>query len=403
MINRQRLAGEFLRLVQIDSPSKQEGAVAQYVRKIFESLGAGVIEDRAGPLIGSESGNLIVRMPGTRRDLPPLMFNAHLDTVEPGRGVKVIQENGTFKSDGQTILGADDKSGIAILIEAVRYLQENKTAHCPLEFVFTVCEEIGLFGAKSLDYSLLRARMGYALDTSSTTRIISGAPEANSLYIKVQGLSAHAGLEPEKGINAIQIAGEAMATVQLGRIDHETTANIGLVRGGTARNIIPDYIELEGEVRSHDRRKLADHTEHIRGCFERAVLAYKEKHIPPFEKGGRGGILKGGDFQGKRTADDKLPAWHMEVVTEYPLMAVDDSHPVVVLVQEAGKNLGRRLTPEKSGGGSDANIFNAHGIATVILGTGMQSVHTTNEYIHLEDMVQTVQLIMEIISTYSQS
>ncbi|MEW6327857.1 MAG: M20/M25/M40 family metallo-hydrolase [Thermodesulfobacteriota bacterium] len=388
MINRPRLAGEFLRLVQIDSPSRQEGAIAQYVRKIFESLGAGVIEDKAGPSIGSESGNLIVRIPGTRRDLPPLMFNAHLDTVEPGKGIKVIQEDETFRSDGQTILGADDKSGIAILIEAVRSLQENKTAHGPLEFVFTVCEEIGLFGAKSLDYSLLQARMGYALDTSSTTRIISGAPEANSLYIKVHGRAAHAGLEPEKGINAIQIAGAALAAMQLGRIDHETTANIGLVRGGTARNIIPDYIELEGEVRSHDRQKLADHTEHIRGCLERTVLAYKEKHIPPFEK---------------RQPDDNLPDWHMEIVTEYPLMAVGDSHPVVILAQEAGKNLERRLTPKKSGGGSDANIFNAHGIATVILGTGMQSVHTTNEYIHLEDMAQTVQLIMEIISTYSRS
>ncbi|MDD5154806.1 MAG: M20/M25/M40 family metallo-hydrolase [Desulfovibrionales bacterium] len=381
MINRQRLAGEFLRLVQIDSPSRQEGAIAQYVRKIFESLDAGIIEDRAGPLIGSESGNLIVRIPGTRRDLPPLMFNAHLDTVEPGRGVKVIQENGTFKSDGRTILGADDKSGIAILIEAIRLLQEGEIAHCPLEFVFTVCEEIGLFGAKSLDYNLLQARMGYALDTSSTTRIISGAPEANSLCIKVQGLAAHAGLEPEKGINAIQIAGEALAAMRLGRIDHETTANIGLVRGGTARNIIPDYIDLEGEVRSHDRRKLADHTEHIRGCLEGAVSAYKERN---------------------RIAGD-LPALRLDVTQEYPLMAIPDSHPVIVLAQEAGNNLGRRLTPEKSGGGSDANIFNAHGIATVILGTGMQSVHTTNEYIHLEDMVRTVQLVVEIISTYSRS
>ncbi|MDD5452641.1 MAG: M20/M25/M40 family metallo-hydrolase [Desulfovibrionales bacterium] len=381
MINRQRLAGEFLRLVQIDSPSRQEGAIAQYVRKTFESLDAGVIEDGVGTLIGSESGNLIVRIPGTRRDLPPLMFNAHLDTVEPGRGVKVIQENGTFKSDGQTILGADDKSGIAILIEAIRLLQEGGIAHCPLEFVFTVCEEIGLFGAKSLDYNLLQARMGYALDTSSTTRIISGAPEANSLCIKVQGLAAHAGLEPEKGINAIQIAGEALAAMRLGRIDHETTANIGLVRGGTARNIIPDYIDLEGEVRSHDRRKLADHTEHIRGCLEGAVSAYKEKN----------------------KIDGDLPALRLDVTQEYPLMAVGDSHPAVVLAQEAGKALGRRLTPEKSGGGSDANIFNAHGIAAVILGTGMQSVHTTNEYIHLEDMVRTVQLIMEIISTYSRS
>ncbi len=381
MINRRRLAEEFLELVQIDSPSRQEGAMARYVRKTFESMGAEVIEDRAGEAIGSESGNLIVRIPGTRRDLVPLMFNAHLDTVEPGRGIKVVVENETFRSDGKTILGADDKSAVAILIELLRILQKENMTHCPLELVFTTCEEIGLLGAKSLDYSLLKAKMGYSLDTSSTTNIVSGAPEANSLYIKVKGLAAHAGLEPERGINAIQIAAEALANMHLGRIDQETTANMGLVRGGTARNIIPDYIALEGEVRSHDREKLARHTDHLRKCFEKAISAYKEK----------------------RKSDDDLPTWNMDVVTEYPLMTVPDSHPVVVLAQEAGKALGRPLTTGKSGGGSDANIFTAHGITTVILGTGMRSVHTTAEYIHLEDMVQTAQLISEIISVYSGS
>lgn len=381
MIDRQRLTEEFVHLVQIDSPSKEEGAIAQYLRKTFESMDVEVMEDRAGQSIGSESGNLIARIPGTRKSVLPLMFNAHLDTVEPGKGIKVIQEKGTFKSDGQTILGADDKSGIAILIEALRVLQEDKIAHCPLEFVFTICEEIGLWGAKSLDYSLLKAQVGYALDTSSTTSIMNRAPEANSLYAKIKGLAAHAGLEPERGINAIQIAGEALANMQLGRIDSETTANIGLVHGGKARNIIPDYVELEGEVRSHSREKLANHTEHIRGCFERAVSAYKEK----------------------RKLQGNLPAWDMEVVKEYPLMEVPGSHPVVILAQEAGKGLGRQLTPEKSGGGSDANIFNAHGITTVILGTGMQSVHTTNEYIRIEDMVRTAELIMRIIYIYSRS
>ncbi len=378
MINRDRLLEEFVRLVRIDSPSRREGAVAGYLRERFSSMGAQVLEDGAAEFVKGESGNLIVRVPGTRKGLSPLMFNAHLDTVDPGVGINVLREGGILRSDGRTILGADDKSGIAVLIEALLALQEDGVVHAPLEFVFTICEEIGLFGAKYLNYGLVTAKMGYALDTSSTTSIISGAPEANSLQVTIQGLAAHAGLEPQSGISAIQIAGEALSAMHLGRIDSETTANIGLIRGGTARNIIPDRVELEGEVRSHDREKLALHTAHITDCFNAAVSKAGEK----------------------RGADDGLPAVRIDVTLDYPLMRIGDDHPVVSLVQEAGRSLGRGLLPQKSGGGSDANIFNAHGIATVILGTGMQRVHTTEEYIDVDDMVRTAELVVKVVSLY---
>lgn len=378
MIKKDRLAETFLELVQMDSPSRSEGRVARYLTEKFKCMGAEVLEDKAGSVIGGESGNLIVRLPGTRKELAPIMFNAHMDTVEPGKGIKVIFENGTFRSDGQTVLGGDDKSGIAVLIEAASVLKENNLDHGPLEYLFTVAEEIGLCGAKNLDYGLLKARMGYALDTSSMDKVITGAPEGNTLLIKVRGLAAHAGLEPEKGINAFKVAAQALAEMELGRIDPETTANIGVIKGGTARNIVPDYVEMEGEVRSHDKSRLAAHTEYIRACLEKAIVDYKQ------EKG-----LEG-----------DLPLLEMDIRLDYPLMNIADSVPVVQLVQRAARNLGRPMESQRSGGGSDANIFNSYGISTVILGTGMQRVHTTEEFIALEDMVQTTELILKMIQIH---
>lgn len=380
MIDKIRLVQEFINLVRIDSPSGNESAIAEYLKEVFAGLGAQIVEDEAGRHAGSTANNLIVRVPGARTDLPPLMFNAHLDTVEPGTGINVIEKDGILKSDGRTILGADDKSGIAILIEVLRVLVENAQSFPPIELVFTICEETGLWGAKNLDYSLLASRIGYALDTSSVTKIISGAPEANTISIRVHGLAAHAGLEPERGINAIQLAGEALARMQLGRIDHETTANIGLISGGTARNIVPDQVFLKGEVRSHNKEKLNKQTTQIRECLNRTISDYKAAR----------------DIKGD------LPSWAMDVELDYPLMRIPDENPAVSLAQKAGRSLGRELVAEKSGGGSDANIFNAHGITTVILGTGMQMVHTTNEFIRIDDMVQAAELVLKIVLLYSE-
>ncbi|MFH1148139.1 MAG: M20/M25/M40 family metallo-hydrolase [Pseudomonadota bacterium] len=380
MINRNRLVQEFLRLVRIDSTSGKEAAIAEYLKQVFTGMDAHIFEDGAGKAAGSNANNLIVRMPGKAAGLPPLMFNAHLDTVEPGTDINVVETDGILKSDGRTILGADDKSGIAILIEVLRVLKESNTTCAPIELVFTISEETGLWGAKYLDYGLLESRMGYALDTSSVTRIISGAPEANTLSIRINGLAAHAGLEPEKGINAIQLAGEALAQMQLGRIDYETTANIGLISGGTARNIVPEQVFLKGEVRSHNKDKLDRQTAQIRDCLDRTISNYRAE----------------------RKIEGDLPSWTMDVDLDYPLMKVPDDHPAVSLAREAGRSLERELVPEKSGGGSDANVFNAHGITTVILGTGMQMVHTTNEFIKIDDMVQAAELILKMILLYSE-
>ena len=372
-INRDRLADTFRQIVSIDSPSREEGAVADWIKRTLkEEIGAEVIEDQSRGQTGSESGNIIARIPGTKK-VAPLFFNAHLDTVEPGRGIKVIFKDGIFQSDGTTVLGADDKAAIAILIETARLLKEHRVSHGPIEFLFTVCEEIGLLGAKSLNPALLEARAGYALDSSDPEVLINQAPGAIRFKVRVVGKAAHAGLHPELGINAIQVAAKALAEVPLGRIDEYTTANVGVIHGGKATNIVPEEVELEGEVRSHNPEKLREVQDQVLETFHRIAMDFK-----PVENSG-------------------LPLIKTEVIDDYPLMSVSEEHPLITTAMKAAKGLGRNLRLEMTGGGSDANIFNAKGLATVVMGIGMQDVHTTSEHISLDDMVAAAELVLEII------
>ena len=200
-------------------------------------------------------------------NLEPLFFNCHLDTVEPCIGIKVVRKDDIFTSLGETILGSDDKSGIAAMIEALTVLRENKLSHAPMEFVFTTCEEIGLLGAKALNPEHVRAKMGYALDSTGFGRVIVGAPASNRLHITVRGVAAHAGLHPEQGINAIVLAGQALAAAPCGRIDDETTANFGTIQGGAASNIVAEEVRIVGEVRSHSPDKLERLTAEIEQAF----------------------------------------------------------------------------------------------------------------------------------------
>ena len=372
-INRDRLADTFRQLVSIDSPSREEGAVADWIKRTLkEEIGAEVIEDQSRDQTGSESGNIIARIPGTEK-IVPLFFNAHMDTVEPGRGIKIIFKDGIFHSDGTTVLGADDKAAIAILIEAARLLKEHNVSHCPIEFLFTVCEEIGLLGAKSLDPALLEAKAGYALDSSDPEVLINQAPCAIRFKVRVVGKAAHAGLYPELGINAIQVAARALAEVPLGRIDEYTTANVGLIHGGKATNIVPEEVELEGEVRSHNPEKLREVQDQILETFHKIAQDFK-----PVENPG-------------------LPLIKTEVIDDYPLMSVSEEHPLITTAVKAAQGLGRKLGLDMTGGGSDANIFNAKGLATVVMGIGMQNVHTTSEHIRLDDMVDAAEMVLEII------
>jgi tripeptide aminopeptidase len=378
MINRERLAETFRLLVQIDSVSRQEGDIAKELNKILESMGAETFIDRAGEKTGSNTGNLIAKFKGTEK-VAPLLLNAHMDTVEPGRGVLPVLKDGIFTSDGTTILGADDKSAIAVLIEVMTVLKENKLPYGPIEMVLTICEEIGLMGAKYLDMSLITAKYGYALDSTDTEGIITRAPSANKLEFKVHGRDAHAGAAPEKGINAIQIASSAIAGLQLGRIDKETTCNIGIINGGIATNIIPNLVTVKGEVRSHNDEKLKKVTGDIITAFENAVKDY------------------GTD------SSDGLPKVDVIIDDDFSRTDIPSDHPVVILAQRAAANLGRRMITKVTGGGADANIFYRKGIITGVIGTGMKDMHTVRESVNLDDMIKTGELLLEIIKLHSQT
>ena len=378
MVNQQRLAETFKLLVEIDSISKEEGVLAAKIREILASMGAETYEDNAGERVGGDTGNLIAKFKGNT-PVPPLLLNAHMDTVEPGRGVTAVLKNGTFTSDGTTILGADDKSAVAILLETLYVLQENNLAHGPLEVVFTVCEEIGLLGAKHLDFSQLTATYGFAVDATDTEGIVTRAPSANRLEFDVHGKDAHAGAAPEKGINAIFLAGKAIAGLELGRIDPETTCNIGIIEGGIATNIVPSLVTVKGEARSHDEEKLNMVTDRI-------VSAFK-------------GVIE--DYKGN-PSDDPLPRVDIRVEKDFSRTDIPSDHPVVVLANQAAEHLGRKMKTKTSGGGADANVFFEKGILTGVLGTGMRDMHTVRESVKLDDMVRTTELLLEIIRLHSK-
>jgi tripeptide aminopeptidase len=270
-INHERLASVFTTLCEIDSPSKQEGRVAAYLKSLFTDMGAEVFEDDSASITGSDCGNLFVRFPDGGLDREPVFFNCHMDTVLPATGVKVKRAGEVFASAGDTVLGSDDKAGIAALIEVMRTLQEKNIPHGPVEYIFTTCEEVGLLGVKALDPSSIKAKIGYALDSSGINRVVIGAPAAYRITAEVTGMASHAGLSPEKGISAIQLAAKAIARLKLGRLDSESTANIGVIKGGTASNIIPESALVQGEVRSHTVKLLQEHTEHIRSTFQDEV------------------------------------------------------------------------------------------------------------------------------------
>ena len=377
MMNRNRMAETFKALVQIDSISKEESQISNHLIEKLKSFGAEVVTDTAGEKVGGGANNIVAKFKGTV-DVEPMMLCAHMDTVEPGRGVQPVLKDDVFSSNGETILGADDKSAIAIIIEILEVLKENNLSHGPLEVVFTICEEIGLLGAKHLDYSLISAKFGYALDGSDTEGIVTRAPAANNLEFVVHGKDAHAGAAPEKGINAILLAAKALSSLEIGRIDQETTCNIGVIEGGKATNIVPNKAVVKGEVRSHDKAKLERVTDTIVSAFKSTIE----------------------DYEGK---GEGLPKVDVNVIPEFPCTHVPEDHPMVELAQTAAKNLGRSMRTKTSGGGADANVFFEKGIMTGVLGTGMKDVHTTRESVALEDMEKTVQLVLEIIRLHADA
>ena len=374
IVSRERLTALFLELVRIDSHSRREADVARRLERELAALGAEVWFDDAGAKVGGNVGNLLARVPGGVA-AEPLLLCAHMDTVVPGEGVRPIVEDDVIRSDGRTVLGGDDKSGLAIICEVLHTLAEHRIPHGDIEIVFTICEEFGLLGAKHLDVSRLRARSGLVLDSDASGYLFTRAPAANRLEFVVHGLEAHAGMAPERGINAIQVAAEGLAVMRLGRIDEETTANVGLIEGGRAANIVPNAVRLRGEARSHDEAKLAAQSEHMRRCLEEAAA----RHV----------VTRDGT-----TVHARVEA---TIARDYESMSVPDAAPIVQLAFRAAAALGTQMTSAAMGGGCDANILNRRGFQVANLGTGMQNIHTINEWVRVSDMVQAAAVITEMV------
>lgn len=368
-INRERFLADFLELARIPSPSGKEGKVAEFVKNKLIDLGLTFEEDNAGNAFGGEQGNLIVKVQGKIDGVETLLFNAHLDTVVPCENVNPIVEGDKVRSDGKTILGADNKAGVCVLLEFLRVLKEDGIKHGPIEIVFTVAEEVGLLGAKHLDYSRISAKVGFVLDSGPpVNKVIVQAPSQKNLRAIIKGKAAHAGVSPEKGINAIQLAARAIAGMRLGRIDHETTANIGVIRGGSATNIVPEMVEILGEARSHDPKKLETQIAHIVSLLESEVQ--------------RGG--------GKV---------EVEVNDVYRSFKISENDPPAKLLKVALAKMGLEPQWEITGGGSDANIFNDNGIKCVLICCGEESPHSPeNERLDIPSALQSVELLVNIVS-----
>ena len=375
MINQERIKNLLLELVQIDSISREERAVAERIKAICEELGAEVEIDDAGEKVGGNSGNVIARFPGTIPGAEAIMMSAHMDTVVPGKGVRPIVEGDRIRTDGTTVLGGDDKSGVAVILEVMRCLQEQSIPHAPVDAVFSICEEVGLLGAKHVDVESLRARYGIVFDSDDPGFLFTKGPSANHFEFKIYGLESHAGVAPEYGISAIQIAAEAISAMKLGRIDDETTANIGVIRGGEATNIITNLVTLRGEARSRSEEKLEAQTAHIIKCLEDAASKYEV------------------------TVDGVTTRGRVEshVTREYFAMDVADDSRVVRLVVEAAARMGLKVETMASGGGCDANIFNKRGIECANLGTGMRAIHTVKEWLDVKDMYASAEMTLEIM------
>lgn len=371
MVNKERLVDEFLTLVQIDSETGHEGTIQTRLKAMFESLGVEVKEDQAKEKTGFGANNLICTLKGTK-SVPTIYFTSHMDTVVPGNNVKPVIEKDVIHTDGSTILGADDKTGLAAIFEAIRVLKEQEIPHGDIQFVITVGEESGLVGAKALDQEMMTADFGYALDSDGPVGdVIVAAPTQVKVFAKLYGKTAHAGVAPEKGISAITMASKAISRMPLGRIDDETTANIGRFSGGDKTNIVCDYAEVLAEARSLDPEKVEQQVKKMVEAFESVAN----------DMGGRADV---------------------ETTYMYPGFKRVESDQVVQIAKQSIEKIDRDFVIKTSGGGSDANIISGFGIPTVNLAVGYEDIHTTNEKMPIKELVKITELVVEIIKTVAQ-
>ncbi|MDL2260043.1 M20/M25/M40 family metallo-hydrolase [Deltaproteobacteria bacterium OttesenSCG-928-K17] len=361
-----KIIEEFLELVQVPAHSRRERALADVMTLKLKEMGFEVEEDDTGSKIGGDCGNLIARLKGDAA-IAPIMFSAHLDRVENHGAIKPQIEGGVIKSDGSSILAADDVSGICAILDGIRRVQAENIPHGDLEIVLSVAEEVGLLGARHLDYSKIKSKKAYVIDTGGPLgTIVNQCPTQYTMTVTVHGRSAHAGIEPEKGLNAIRVAAAFLARVPEGRLSPGTTSNYGIISGGKATNIVCDLTEIQAEARSI-----------VPGELD-AYMAEVHKIAEATAK----------EFNTNITVSPN---------TEYLTFKVDEQDEVIKLAATAMRNMGLSAKVVSGGGGMDGNFFNQHGIKSVGLSPGYVGVHTPAEQQPIEDLIKCGQLVTEII------
>ncbi|MCY0896702.1 MAG: M20/M25/M40 family metallo-hydrolase [Alicyclobacillaceae bacterium] len=360
-MNAEWIERTFLELVQISSHSLEEGRMAQRCQKELAELGFSITFDQAGEQLGGETGNLIATLPGDS-SLPKVLLAAHMDTVQPGRGVSPRVDAGVVHSDGSTVLGADDKAGVTAILSAVRYIVQNRVPHGQIQVVLTIAEEIGLQGARHLDMSLIHSDVGLSLDSGGA---IGTIPVAGPTQVKWEatfvGKSAHAGVAPERGISAIRVAARAVAQMPHGRIDEETTVNIGSFVGESPTNVVAERARLLGEIRSRNDEKLEKIIHQMQQVFE-ATAAENAARV---------------EFRHQKMYDG---------------FRYGSDSPARQRIEAAMQRLGHQPVPVEVGGGSDANILSAAGLPILNIGIGYEEIHSTSEMIRLEDIVEAAKI-----------
>ena len=354
-------------MININSPSFHEGLMGDYLEAKLRSLGFKIMRQTY-----DASFNIIATKKGSRKNILPLILSGHMDTIEPTEGIRYSVKNSIIRSTGDTVLGADDKSAIAQIIEAVTVVGEANIPHGDIEIIFTSAEERGLHGAQNLDYRKIKGKHALVLDSGGRVgKLVTAAPSHITYELHVMGRPSHAGIEPEKGINAIRVAAEIIGAVPDGRIDAETTANIGMVIGGTATNVVPKEVMLRGEVRSHNAAALKRITSDIFG-HARDIARRRKARV--------------------RITEQK----------EYHAFRIGQNDPFLNFMNDVFLECGIRPEHVISGGGSDANIFNAKGIRSINISTGMQNVHSTDEFIEIEDLLRGCSVVLAAVGLFTE-
>ncbi|MGG1662513.1 M20/M25/M40 family metallo-hydrolase [Brevibacillus sp. NRS-1366] len=372
-VNGERLLNSFLDLAKINAPSGDEKPIADVLVPRLTEMGFTIQFDEAHKEIGGNCGNLIAWWDGTDSNIPPLFLSTHMDTVLPTAGLTPVIRDGVIYSDGTTILGADDRAALAAYLEGIQAIQESGTPCGPIELILTVYEQPGLVGAKYLDYSKVKSNTGYIFDSSGDVgQIILQGPFSSRIWWEIQGKASHIGLNPEEGISAILIAAQALRNMKLGKVDEETLANIGVIQGGEMTSIIPGTVKLSGEVRSFTADGLQKQIDYMLAEFTKAAEAF-------------GGVA------------------NARVEKKYFGFDIPEQAEFVQAAIRAAERIGVKPYLTKTLGGADTNVLSENGLSCITLGLGFRNIHSFQEHISIENLVNTGRYVTALICEWYET